>query len=103
VSAPALHWTERLPGGRSPAAAWILWVETTLALLALWLPADALLGRFGAGDEEPTQYWWRRAVVAALTGWIVASSRFAGLAALAIGSWLGGAIVERVLGWLVPG
>lgn len=29
--------------------------------------------------------------------------RFGGLVALAIGSWLGGAIVERVLAWLVPG
>jgi hypothetical protein len=77
VSAPAEHWTERLPGGRAPHAAWTLWVGVTLALLALWLVADALFGRFGAGVEAPGHYWWRRGVVAAITGWIVASSRWA--------------------------
>jgi hypothetical protein len=52
VSEAAGHWTERLPGGRSRQAAPILWVGATLALLAVWLVADAALWRFGAGDEE---------------------------------------------------
>lgn len=72
------HWTERLPGGRRPGFPAWLWPGITVGLLLLWAAADLIAFALdSAPAEAPLRYWWRRAVLAALFGWIVASSRWA--------------------------
>jgi hypothetical protein len=79
-AAPLIHWTERLPGGNLPHAPVWLWVGVAGAILVVYLAVEIVLGdpssAWRAAPEDDPSRHARVAVLAALTGFIVAASRW---------------------------
>jgi hypothetical protein len=76
-----VHWTEYLPGGKLPHTPAWLWVGVTAGIVALALAVEVLFGDVSeawraAPVDDPTRYA-RIVVLAILTGFLVAASRWA--------------------------